>query len=158
MSTAGPDLSVFLAAGLLERKGELLVLGESWGPAQPDTVDELARLARARLPEDLGGLAITEGALDAQVGYVLARELALPLCLFYDAEGVGHVRGPLPAAGPLALVTPVLTSSWAVPEFHGLCEKAGIEAGPVVALVDWLTVPSPFPVVSIVRRHELRTG
>lgn len=73
MTAASPDLSAFLDAGLLERKGADIVLGESRGLVQPDTVDELARLVREGLPRNLGGLAITEGALNAQLGYVLGR-------------------------------------------------------------------------------------
>ncbi|HZU16654.1 MAG TPA: hypothetical protein VFD01_08690 [Candidatus Dormibacteraeota bacterium] len=137
-------LEVLLASRILARdaSGEL-GLGDQDGLLAPAEVDRLGRLAGELIPPGIAGIVIGESRLDALLGYAVGRSRGLPILLLRDHEGIAELRGEVPEAGALYLLTGVLESSRMLDEFEGLCRRVGASGAGALALVSTLSPPDP---------------
>lgn len=137
-------LEVLLASRVLARdaSGEL-TLGDQDGLLAPAEVDRLGHLAAELIPPAVAGIVIGEARLDALLGYAVGRSLGLPILLLRDHEGIAELRGEVPEAGALYLLTGVLESPRMVDEFEGLCRRVGVPGAGALALVSTLFPPDP---------------
>jgi hypothetical protein len=118
-----------------------LQLADQTGILDPAATEPLVELIRSRLPNDLAGLAVGTGIADIVLGYLLGKQLGVPVASIANQDGMLQVGGRLPNAGAVALVIAVLDEPATISEFVAACSQAGAEAAGVVALVDRLNHP-----------------
>lgn len=142
------DLQLLLAAGVVARAhivrpdGHLtLEPGDQTGVLDPAATEPLVSRVVGMLPAGISGLAIGEGTADVLVGYLSARDRALPLGSIANVDGMIEVRGHLPAEGRVSLVVTRLDEVSTIAEFEAACRRAGAEPAGVVVLVDRLPHP-----------------
>jgi hypothetical protein len=118
-----------------------LELADQTGILDPAATEPLVELIRARLPGDLAGLAVGTGIADIVLGYLLGKQLGVPVASIANQDGMLQIGGRLPESGAVWLVIGVLDEPATIGEFVAACSQAGADAAGVVALVDRLTHP-----------------
>jgi hypothetical protein len=118
-----------------------LELGDQAGILDPAPTETLVELIRPRLPDNLAGLAVGTGIADIVLGYLLGKQLGIPVASIANQDGMLQIGGHLPRSGAVALVIGVLDEPATISEFVAACSRAGAEAAGVVALVDRLSHP-----------------
>jgi hypothetical protein len=118
-----------------------LELADQTGILDPASTEPLVELIRKRLPNDLAGVAVGTGIADIVIGYLLGKQLGIPVASIANQDGMLQIGGKLPANGAVSLVIGVLDEPATIGEFVAACSQAGAQAAGVVALVDRLTHP-----------------
>ncbi len=118
-----------------------LELDDQTGILDPAATEPLVELVRKQLPDGLAGLAVGTGIADIVLGYLLGKQLGVPVASIAIQDGVLQVGGRLPRSGTVSLVIGVLDERATIGEFVAACAQAGAEAAGVVALVDRLAHP-----------------
>jgi hypothetical protein len=116
-----------------------LELDDQTGILDPAATEPLVELVRKQLPDGLAGLAVGTGISDIVLGYLLGKQLGVPVASIANQDGVLQIGGRLPRSGAVSLVIGVLDEPATIGEFVAACAQAGAEAAGVVALVDRLT-------------------
>lgn len=135
-----------LVAALIVRPAHLmrpdrhlgLELGDQTGILDPALTEPLAVAVRQRLPAGVAGIAVGGGVLEILLGYLLARELGLPLASITNVDGRIEVGGRFPAGGAVALITTILEQEATLAEFEAACGRGSCAPAGAVVLVDRL--------------------
>jgi hypothetical protein len=120
-----------------------LELGDQTGILDPATTEPLVEMIRKLLPEDVAGIAVGAGLSDVLLGYLLGKQLAVPVASIANQDGMVRVVGRLPDSGAVWLVISVLDEPATIAEFGAASSRSGAQAAGVVALVDRLSHPDP---------------
>lgn len=118
-----------------------LALDDQTGVLDPAAMEPLVSLLSGLLPKDVAGIAVGAGTIDVVLGYLLGKQLEVPVASIVNRDGVIQVDGKLPRSGSVWTVISVLDDPGSVSEFVAACAEAGVEAGGVIALVDRLSSP-----------------
>ncbi len=118
-----------------------LELADQTGILDPAATEPLVEMIRKRLPEEVAGIAVGTSIADIVLGYLLGKQLGVPVASIANQDGRLVVGGRLPGSGPVCLVISVLDEPETIAEFAAACSQSGAEAAGVVALVDRLSHP-----------------
>jgi len=103
----------------------------------PEGVERLCELlSEAIVSRGPTTLIVWDGVGDAVLGFVLARRLSLPLARLVNEEGLLVIRGKLPSAARVVLVTEVVRAPMEVVAAEGAVRVNGGELLAIAALVD----------------------
>jgi hypothetical protein len=130
-------LSVEMSAAESGGRGEPVLVGRYHGMLDPAGVDELGGMLadKARSVEP-NVVVVGEGANDLILGFVVARELGLPLVRVLNLEGLVGASGTLPAHPRAVFVADRVHKREFATAVSNLIEREGGELAAIVALVD----------------------
>lgn len=133
---------------------EPVLVGRYRGMADPAGADQLGSLlAEEARPVGANVIVVGEGANDLVLGFVVARELDLPLVRVLNLEGLVGASGELPPRPRAAFVADRVHKREFVTAVHNLLERDGGELAAVASLVV-SNVPLPVDRLGLVTVEE----
>jgi hypothetical protein len=130
-------LSVEMSTPVAGHEAEPVLVGRYHGMLDPAGVGELGvLLAEKARGTDPNVVVVGEGANDLILGFVVARELALPLVRVLNLEGLVGASGTLPAHPRAVFVADRVHKREFSTAVANLIEREGGELAAIVALVD----------------------
>ncbi len=137
-----------------ERKAEPVLVGRYHGILDPAATDRLGvLLADKARALDPGVVVVGEGANDLVLGFVVARELGLPLVRVLNLEGLVGASGALPVNPRAVFVADRVHKIAFATAVLNLVEREGGELAGVASLVV-TNVPLPVTRVGLVTIEE----
>ena len=148
-----------LSAEAAEPGPGAILVGRYHGMLDPAGADGLGVLLAAKArPVEANVVVVGEGANDLVLGFVVARELGLPLVRVLNLEGLVGASGALPARPRAVFVADRIHKSGFVTAVGNLLEREGGELAVVASLVTASVTRLPVPRLGLVEVEEGLAG